>query len=414
MDAKKVNRQAWAVDMFFTLFMAVMTLNLIIFPACAADSMQTYGIGQVQLTTLSSVTSVVGVFGGIIFGRMLDVRDVRRCIMLFMIIGVILFFIRAYVTSYAAVTVLTFFSGLAIGICQVAGPKVVATWFPQERVGPATTVFTTGAGIGSAGGFALGAFLGIHNSLLAVAIFYLILLIYWIIVGREGPYKVLDENNEAVKLEKGSVKRVYTSKNLWMIIIAYSLAVTSSLLVNTYLVNSFVSRGFSETQASMIGTFLSLARLAGGFLMAYLLAVMKRFHPLLMVCMFGAAVMMLCGWFLPIGINTWIFMIGDGLLFGGSLGLCVGRVPLIPMTGDFGPEVIGTASGFTETIKGIITFVLPIVVTNIFGTRYNAIYIIFAVCCVFVVVCGCWLVPELGEKGKLATELREANESGDS
>ena len=186
-----------------------------------------------------------------------------------------------------------------------------------------------------------------------------------------------------------------------MVILAYSMAVTSSLLINSYMINSFVSKGLEPAQASAMATFLNLALMVGGFVMTAILGVVKRFNILLAVAMIGSAVLVLVGWFLPIGTITWVCVILGGLFFGGSLGLCVGRVPLIPMTGQFGPENIGTASGFTETVKGVISFVLPIVVANVLGTNFNGIFVVFAVCCVLTVVFGSVLIPELGEKGKL-------------
>ena len=74
----QVSGRAWIITGFFTLFMAVMTFNLIVFPACAGDTMEAYAIGQAGLTTLASVTSVVGLFAGIIFGPLLDRFGSRR------------------------------------------------------------------------------------------------------------------------------------------------------------------------------------------------------------------------------------------------------------------------------------------------------------------------------------------------
>ncbi len=403
---QKVTGRAWAITMFFTLFMAVMTLNLIIFPACAGDTMELYGVGQAQLSTLSSVTSLVGVFTGILFGRLLDVGNVKRNIAVFMIIGIALFYVRAFVYGYVWIIILTFAASLCVGICQVAAGKVVSSWFPPERVGPAMNFQVAGAGIGSALSFLLGGYLGLHRSLLLIPICYTVLWVYWLIVGKMGPYGQTE--GETAKPEKGSARKVYTSKNLWMIIIAYSLAVTSSLIVNQYLINSFVYKGLGATQASLMGTFLNLALLIGGFIMTPILAGVKRFNPLLAICMLGSAVLILLGWFLPLGGITWFCLIAGGIVFGGSLGLCVGRVPLIPMTGDFTPENIGSASGFTESIKGLISFVLPIIVATVFGTNFNAIFIVFAICGVATVICGCVAVPELGEKGKLAQEQAKA------
>lgn len=397
-----------AIVVFFTLFMACMTYNLIIYPACAVTAMGAFGIGQAELTTLTSVTSVVGVFSGIIFGRMLDTQDVRSRIILFMVIGVVLFFVRAFIYVYIITVVLTFLASFCIGICQVAAPKVLATWYPPEKVGTVSTLFVAGSGIGSAGGFALGGFLGIHGALLSVAIVFTVLLVYWIIIGREGPFKPAapPEGEDAPK-EKAS--SVYKSKNLWLIIIAYSLAMTASMTMNSYVVNAFISKGLSPGEASGMGTVLNLCLLAGGFIMTAILGKYQRFNPLLSIAMIGGGAFIMAAWFIPIGGITWILVGLGGLFFGGSLGLCVGRIPLLPVTGDFSPALIGTATGFAETVKGLISFVLPIILAYSFGTNFSGIFVAFAVCCIITFVAGGLLIPELGERGKLMKESKQSD-----
>jgi len=391
----------WVIVLFFTLFMAIMTYNLVIYPACAVSTMAVFGIKQAELTTLSSVTSLVGVFAGIIFGRILDEKDVRKNMILFMAIGVALFFVRAFIMLYIPTLILTFLASFSIGICQVAAPKVVASWYPPEKVGTATSFFVAGSGLGSAGGFAIGAILGIQRALLSIGIAYLLLLLFWIAVGYEGPYKQASQPAASQGADKSSAGRVYKSKYLWFIILAYSLAMTSSLTLNTYMINAFIGKGLTGANAAMMGTFFNISLLAGGFIMTALLGIVRRFNPLLAVAMIGGGAFVLIGYILPISSVTWICVILGGLFFGGSLGLCVGRIPLLPMTGDFGPELIGTASGFTETIKGIISFVLPIALAYMFGTNYKGIFIAFAICCLLTFLFGGLLMPELGEKGKL-------------
>ena len=398
----------WVIVLFFTLFMAIMTYNLIIYPACAVSTMKVFGIQQLELTTLSSVTSLVGVFAGIIFGRLLDMKDVRKSITIFMAIGVALFFVRAFIMAYIPTLILTFLASLSVGICQVAAPKVVASWYPPAKVGTASSFFVAGAGLGSTGGFALGNILGIQNALLSVGIAYLVLLILWIFVGYEGSYKQAAPQPAAQEETKGGAGRVYKSKYLWLIILAYSLAMTSSLTLNTYMINAFIGKGLVAADASVMGALFNISLMVGGFIMTALLGIFKRFNPLLSVAMIGGGAFVLIGYILPIGALTWVCVILGGLFFGGSLGLCVGRVPLLPLTGDFGQEFIGTASGFTETIKGIISFVLPIVFAYAFGTNFQAIFIVFAICCILTFIFGGVLMPELGEKGKLFKKISEA------
>lgn len=395
----QVSGRAWIITGFFTLFMAVMTFNLIVFPACAGDTMEAYGIGQAGLTTLASVTSVVGLFAGIIFGPLLDRFGSRKTIMIAMLIGIVLFFVRAFVTSYALVVTLTFLASFFVGICQVAAAKVLDTWFTKDKVSVAFAFQAGGAGFGSASVFVVGAAIGLHNSLLLVAIAYTVLWVSWLLIGEDGPVAA-----NAEKPPKGGIARVYKSSYVWLLSIACSCAVGSTLLINTYCINAFLAKGLDPAGAAMMGTVINLSLLVGGYFGTFLMGVVKKYNVVTFICFAGGAFGYLLSWFTPLGINTWIFMVFGGLIMGGAIGLCSGRTPLVPLTGQFPQEYIGTASGALETIKGVLTFVFPIVIASLFQTNYNAIFITFGVLCVIGIITGGLMIPELGPKGKLQME----------
>lgn len=379
--------------------MAVMTFNLIVFPACAGHTMEAYGIGQAGLTTLASVTSVVGLFAGIIFGPLLDRYGSRKTIMIAMLIGIVFFYMRVYVTSYVLVVVLTFLASFFVGVCQVAAAKVLDTWFTKDKVSVAFAFQAGGAGIGSASAFVVGAALGLQKSLLLVAIAYTVLLAIWILIGEDGPVAT-----NAEKPSKGGMAKVYKSSYVWLLSIACSCAVGSTLLINTYCINAFLAKGLEPAGAAMMGTVINLSLLVGGYFGTFLMGVIKRYNVVTFICFAGGACGYLLSWFTPLGINTWIFMAFGGLIMGGAIGLCSGRTPLVPLTGQFPQEYIGTASGALETIKGVLTFVFPIVIANLFQTNYNAIFITFGVLCVIGIITGGLMIPELGPKGKLQME----------
>ncbi|MCI7327838.1 MFS transporter [Hornefia butyriciproducens] len=396
---KGAGGKAWAIVIFFTLFMVTMTFNLIVYPACAADTMRQYGISQAGLTTLSSVTSVVGLFAGFIFGPILDKRGSRKTILFGLLVGAVLFFVRVLVTSYALAIVLTFLASFFVGVCQVAASKVLATWFTPQTVSVAYSFQAAGAGFGSAGAFIIGAALGLKGSLLLIAIAYTVLFIYWLIAGKDGPIAV-----QGAQPPKGSSAMVWKSRTLWLMAIAASCAVGSTLLINSYCINAFVGKGMNPGQAALIGTVLNLSLLVGGYLGTFLMSVIKRYNIVTLICFIGGAVGYLMSWFSPLGAATWCWLVIGGLLMGGTVGLTMGRTALIPLTGQFPVEAIGSAGGALEAIKGAITFVFPIVIANIFATNYNAIFITFGVLCVIGFVTGGLLVPELGPKGKLQQE----------
>lgn len=358
--------------------------------------MEAYGIGQAGLTTLASVTSVVGLFGGIIFGSLIDRFGSRKTIMIAMLIGIVLFYARAFVTNYALVVTLTFLASFFVGVCMVAAAKVLDTWFAKDKVSVAFAFQAGGAGIGSASAFVIGAAIGLQNSLLLVAIAYTVLWIVWLIIGKDGPVAV-----NAGKPPKGGTAKVYKSSNVWLLSIACSCAVGSTLLINTYCINAFLSKGLDPAGAAMMGTVINLSLLVGGYFGTFLMGVIKRYNVVTIICFAGGAFGYLLSWFTPLGINTWIFMVIGGLIMGGGIGMCAGRIPLVPLTGQFPREYIGTASGALETIKGVLTFVFPVVIANLFPTNYNAIFITFGMLCAIGIITGGLMVPELGPKGKL-------------
>lgn len=387
----------WGMLLFLTVYMVLFSWNIVLYPACAVSTTAVLGIGQVQLTTLSSITSLVGAFAGIIFGRIIDTYNLKRSITTCMIIGTLLMFVRAFTLSYMPALVVTFIGSFFIGIVQIALPKIVSTWFPPEQIGTATSFTIAGAGIGSAGGFAIGAAFDIHHALLVFASLCLVLLIYWVIAGGEGPYKHM----ESAEQQKHSFRSVLRSKNLWLIIVAYCLVVTASMTLNSYIINAFISKNMSPVTASIIGTTFNISIMIGSFMMTGLLFLIKRFNPLMILSVVGGGLFALLAWFLPIGSATWVCIVFGGLFMGGALGFCVARVPLIPMTGDFTMDLIGTANGFMETIKGIVCFVVPTTIAHILNTNYDGVFIFYGACCLLIVLFGALLVPELGMKGKL-------------
>ena len=386
---------------FYTLFMIIMTMNLILFPACAPEAMQTYGIEQQGLTTLSSVTSLVGLFAGLLFGPMLDRGNVKRTIAIWMAIGVAFFFIRYFLNSYIAVLLLTFLASMCIGIVQISANKVLDTWFPPENVSVAFSLQAAAAGIGSAIAFMVGAALGLKNFLLLIAILYAILLVIWLVGGGVG-----DLRPEGVKPPKGATAMAWKSKYTWFLAIAASACVGSTLLLNTYSITSNLSRGMTPEQAALFGTVMNLSLMLGGYLGSFLLGVIKRYNVCNILFFVGGGLFFCLSWFLPLGPATFICIAIGGLILGNGIGVNVGRVALVPLTGSFPTEVVGTAAGAVEGIKSLITFIIPIAVAAACGTNYTAIYIVFAVHCLVGVIFGGLLMPELGPNGKLQQEAK--------
>ncbi len=57
-----------------------------------------------------------------------------------------------------------------------------------------------------------------------------------------------------------------------------------------------------------------------------------------------------------------------------------------------------------NTAVGICGFVVPVIVANFVGTNYTMIFTLMAVFLIIIAIVGGVLMPELGEKGKLAQQ----------
>ena len=393
-NAPKVTARSWVNVIFLMIFTALITCNMLVYAACTVSATEVFGIGVEELTLLASVTSLIGVFTGIVFGRMLDYKNVKHCVTLFLAIGAAAFMVRAFVYDYMVTLILQFVGAFCVGICQVGAPKIVSSWFPAEKVGFATQVLLAGAGIGPVVIFAVAPQLGIKGCLLAVGIAFVCLLIFWVAFCGEGPFKT----ESAQKLPKEELRKVYKSPTLWKLIVTYSVSITAFTIINTYLISAFLGKGMDEITSSIMGTVLNIALLIGGYIAAALLGAIKKYKPIVIVAEVGAILFVLLAWFMPLGTQTWIFAVLTGLFFGGSTQLQVSRIPMIPTVGEFSPKLISTANGFAETIKGIIAFVTPSIISFACGTNFDAIFIVFAVLCLVIIIFGGLKIPELGEK----------------
>ena len=406
MDSRtpKVSGRSWVNVIFLMVFTALITCNMLVYAANTVTTFQVFHIGVKQLTLLASVTSLIGVFTGLVFGRMLDVKDVKKCVTLFLTLGTIAFFIRAFVFNFTVTLVLQFIGAFCVGICQVGAPKIVSSWFPPEKVGFATQVLLAGAGIGPIVIFAAAPMLGIKKSLFVMAVAFLVLLIFWIVACGEGPFKT----NSAADMPKEEIAKVYKSSTLWKLIITYSVSITAFTIINSYLISAFMAKGLDVGKAGLMGTVLNTALLIGGYVVAALLGTIKRYKPIVLMAEIGSILFALLAWFMPLGTQTWVFAVLLGLCFGGSTQMQVSRIPMIPTLGEFSPKLISTANGFAETMKGIIAFILPSAISFAFGTNFNAIFIIFAILCLIIIIVGAIIIPELGENAAKERLNKEA------
>jgi MFS family permease len=405
MDEKRSFR--WVILFILVFGTAVMNFSNLIFASRPTDVMAVFNMTQAQLTAISTVGMLPGALFSIIIGNLLDRKDVRKTGAVLFLLAALCMIWRVFAHSYVELMIITFLAGVFFLPINVVTPKMLGAWFPREEMGTAMGIFGAAAGIGTTLAFAIGNyFSSIQNAFAWIAGGYILMFIFWVLFARV-PVAAGKKTAPVTVPPKGDFGRVIRSKNMWLVMVCGGLSVGAALLLNSYLVNAFLAKGLDPINASMIATLLNICLVIGGVLSGIIVSKLGRYNmPYVFIC-FGGAILYYLAYMIPISTWTYILVAVGGLVVSGSIGVNMARIPLLPMTGDFGPESTGTAGGMNNTAVGICAFVVPTIVASIAGDNYTMIFTIMVVFLAIIGIIGGFIIPELGEKGQLANQLRE-------
>lgn len=399
------NSFRWIILFVLTFGTAILNFSNLIFASRPTDVMALYNMNQAQLTAISTVGQLPGAFFSIWLGNLMDKKGIRSIPIVLFGLAAACQIWRVFAADFVSLFIITFLAGLFFLPSQVLPAKMLGAWFGREEMGTAMGIFGAGAGIGTTLAFALGGlFPSTRVAFAVIAGGYVVMFVLWILFAKMpaaagGP-------QVAMEAPKTNVKEVFKSKTMWLVMVCGGLSVGAALLLNSYLVNAFLAKGMNPAQAGTIATLLNVCLLIGGILSGIVVSKVGRYNIPYMVICFGGAILYYIAYMLPISALTYVLVAVGGIIVSGSIGVNMSRIALIPLTGEFGPENIGMAGGMNNTAVGIFAFVLPTIVASVFGDNYTGIFTLMAVLLVIIGVVGGIIIPELGEKGKLAKKAR--------
>lgn len=402
---EKRSSYRWVVLFVLVMGTAVLNFSNLIFAARAVDVMEQFSLNQTQLASVTNVGQLPGAFLSIVIGALLDKRGVKMYTSVSLLLGAAFLVWRIFATSYIELMIITFMFGVFYLPINIIAPKMLGSWFAPEEMGTAMGIYGAAAGVGTTLAFAFGnLFTSGRAAFTAVAILAVALFLIWIIFARESPQQA----NAGIKAAapppptKGGVGKVIRSANMWKVMFCGGFAVGGALLINTYLTQALIlERGLDPVNAGLVSTILNVCLVIGGVLSGILVSKTGRFNiNYAFICIVGGIGYYIV-WAVPFGPATYVLLAVTGLIVSGSIGVNMARISLLPLTGDFPIENVGTAGGMNNTAVGIMAFVVPTVVAAIAGDNYNLVFIIAAVILVAVGLVG-MTIPELGQKGKLA------------
>jgi NNP family nitrate/nitrite transporter-like MFS transporter len=403
----------WVILFITVLCSVCLNFSNLIFAARAVDVMTQFKMNQAQLASVATIGMLPGAFLSIILGALIDKRGLKKITGIFFVLATLCLIWRVFADSYIQLLAITILCGVFFLPVNVVSPKLLGIWFSREEMGIAMGIYGAAAGVGTTLAFATGnLFSSGRMAFTACAILSALLTLFWFFLVREMPLGIDGKETKAPPPPpKGSVAMVAKSLNMWKVMFCAGFSIGGALLINTYLTQALVlERGLNPVNAGFVSTLLNVCLIIGGVLSGFVVSKSRRINiPYAFICIVGGIGYYIV-WLVPFGVLTYVLLAVTGIIVSGSIGVNMTRIPLLPLTGDFGFENIATAAGMMNTAIGILAFVVPTVIAAIAKDNFGLVFIIAAVIFIVVGVVG-FTIPELGESGKLAQRAKAGEEN---
>lgn len=338
---------------------------------------------------------IIGVVGGVIFGRLVIKTGVRQLCSWSLIVSGILYAIFGFVTSpvmyFIVLTAFTFVS-MAFGLIGTA--TLMGNWFPRKK-GIALGWATMGAPLTTATFVAIMSGLygkfgsGIGSTIMGVIIVILGVVSFWWI--KEYPEEVgaypdnIKEGGEqlvAQMQEMKSYKSPFTigkllkDKDMWLISIGFGMLWMVTVGVVSQFVPRMQSVGYSNETALMMLTIAAVCGLVGSYFWGWLdQKINTKRASVVYALSYIAALLLLI--FAKVEILTYIAIVFVGFGIGGLLNLMASMVIAVYGRYDF-----TAANSLVSPIASLIqkaAFVIMAVALTVSGGDYTMPYIIFII-----------------------------------
>jgi len=354
----KVYNYRWVVLLAFMLVVVVNQLLWITFAPITSSAAQYYGVSDLSIGLLSMSFMIVYIVISIPASWAIDTYGIRVAVGIGAALTGIFGLLRGlWAADYTLVLVSQI--GIAIGQPFIlnAITKVAARWFPIQERATASGLGSLAMYLGILVGVALTPYLtirsGIGTMLVAYGIVSVIAALVFFGVARERPpTPPCPPDQEARSLVLDGLKHTLRQRDFALLMMIFFVGLGIFNGVTTWIENIVRPRGFSITQAGIIGGLMIVGGIIGALVMPLLSDRYRRRTPFMILALAGAT-LGLVG--ITYATGYWLllaaaFVLGFFLLSAGPIGFQYGAEVAYPA-----PE--GTSNGLlllVGQISGIV------------------------------------------------------------
>jgi NNP family nitrate/nitrite transporter-like MFS transporter len=399
----------WIVLFVIILGQTLGNFSNLIFSARSIDVMAQFHMVEAQLAVITTVGILPALLLSVIIGNLMDRKGMKWVIGIGLAVTAVFMIWRIWADTFTLLLIITIVIGVVGLPFQVGAAKMLGVWFPKKEMPLAVGFFGAAAGLGTTLAFFLGnIFPSFTFTLSVIGVASVLVLACWVLFVQDRNVAGIGEELAAPpKPPKNALLLVLKSPSVWKVTIISGFAIGTALLINIYMVMALsIQKGMTPQDAGFATGLLNVCLLGGSVTWSIIVRRVALLNITHAAACIGGGVLYLLAWFLPFGTQTFILIALAGIIVSGSIGINTTRVPLLPLTKEFGMECVATANGVNNTGIGILAFLTPTVVSMIAGGNFDLVFIINTVICVAIGLISL-SIPELGEKGKLAKVARE-------
>lgn len=379
--------KAWLVLAAACLVMFTPTYAQMQMSPLAGQLMETYSITEAQYMSVYSAPQIMPAILSFVAGILLDKFGTKKCVLVASSLAMIGIVARVFVAGYVPLYCVTMMFGFTTSFIVTGSTKVVARFFPPEKVGTAVGILYSFATIAGLVAMATTAYFPTTKSAFIVsAIVAVAAVLAWaFLVPSETPEE-LSAGTSGEKVKIGEVlKSVLTCRDIYFIVIAAMFVGVIGFTLGGILPTVLGSRGMSAAEAGLMGSVYSIGQLVGCLAMSPILAKVKSEKAFL--CGMAAVLIVLFPlvMIVPLGPVLGVLLFAIGFL---SYGLTPVFLALPIRYEKIGPARAGTAGGLLTTIQSLGSAFLPGVLTSIAGGNYATLFAIMAGMAAMILVCA--------------------------
>ena len=350
-----------------------------------------YGLTEPQFSRVFTAPMVSAVLLSIVAGVLTDKLGVKKVVGVALAIAAAGLCGRIFASGYTSLFVTMFCAGIGTTFLNVNTSKILAAYFPPEKLSGMVGIVILGSTIGMSFATATtAAFPSTRLAFIVAAVISVLAFAAWVF-GMESSKRDNAGTDAGGNLIE-DIKTVMKCRAIWLIGVCLMCVLGCNTALSSFIPVALQSKGISEASSGIAVTGLMIGSLLGTIIGPQVVQKMSIKRPAIIVLGLLAAVTATFAWRSTSIALVFILLLFAGFGMGSLLPLFMSMPVKLP---EIGFRYAGTAGGVVSTIELIGAVAIPsYIITPIAAGNYNTYFLMTGAVMVIMAIVALFL-PEV-------------------